>query len=151
MSVEPEILFACAEHVSSVASLFDAYRVWCREPSDPDGAYNFIFQRLRNNESVIFLAMIDKRPVGFTQLYPLFSSVSMAPIWLLNDLFVVQDVRGKGVGTLLLEAATEFGRQTGAIRLELETEITNTAAQALYEKHGWIRNRTQYFYSLTLE
>lgn len=151
MSSEPEIHSASAEDVAAVAPLFEAYRVWYGESPDPDGSYNFIAQRLRNNESTIFFATIDGEPVGFTQLYPLFSSVSVAPIWLLNDLFVSEKARGKGVSVLLLEAAAEFGRQTGAIRLELETEITNTKAQAIYEKHGWVRNESHYFYSLQLD
>ena len=151
MPSEPDIVSVTPEHVSLVAPLFDAYRVWYGEPADPDGSWNFIAQRVRRNESVVFLAMVDDQPAGFTQLYPLFSSVSMAPIWLLNDLFVAEEFRGQRIGPLLLEAAAEFGRQVGALRLELEVEITNPRAQALYKRHGWVRNETHNFYSLQLE
>ena len=150
-SLETNIISVDQSCVELVVPLFDAYRTWYGESSDVDGARNFLTHRLRNNESVILLAVAEEQPVGFTQLYPLFSSISMAPIWLLNDLFVDEAFRGRGVGTLLLEAATEFARQTDAGRIELETEISNTLAQKLYERLGWRRNSTHLFYSLEIE
>ena len=92
----------------------------------------------------------DGTAVGFTQLYPMFSSVSAARTFILNDLFVVQEARRKGVGIELLKAATRFGRSVGAIRLSLSTAIDNQTAQALYESLGWVRDTEFYAYSLSL-
>ena len=39
----------------------------------------------------------------------------------------------------LLSAAADFGREAGAIRLELETMPDNHAAQALYRAEGWVQ------------
>ena len=151
MSDDLEIMSAESSDLEDVATLFDAYRVWYGAKPDPDGARNFIGQRMRNSESVIFVARRGEVAVGFTQLYPMFSSVSMGSTWVLNDLFVAESERRAGVGKLLLQTAAEFGRQTGAIRLELQTGIQNHAAQSAYENHGWIRDEEFFCYSLPLQ
>src|SRR5215467_8365714 len=82
--------------------------------------------------------MKDGKAVGFTQLYPSFSSGALARIFVLNDLFVDPCARHIGAGSALLQAAAEYGRRVGALRLVLSTEVTNTPAQSLYEKLGRI-------------
>lgn len=139
MTNAPQIRLATSEHVEAVAELFDQYRVWYGEAPDRDRARSFISHRLANHESVIFLAHVSDQAVGFVQLYPLFSSISMEPIWLLNDLFVRSEFRSQNIGSLLLQTATEFARESGALRLELEAAGENSAAQAFYLAHGWQR------------
>jgi GNAT superfamily N-acetyltransferase len=97
-------------------------------------------ERFEHNQSVIFVAVKDGGLVGFTQLYPSFSTGALARIYVLNDLFVDAGVRRAGAGAALLEAAAEYARRVGAVRLVLSTELTNAAAQTLYEKLGWKRN-----------
>jgi GNAT superfamily N-acetyltransferase len=134
-----------------IVPLFDAYRQFYRSPSDPGLARRFLQERFQHHESIIFLAVNqDGSAVGFTQLYPSFSSVSTARIYILNDLFVSPEARRKHVGSLLLDAAVRFGRGVGAIRLTLSTEVTNEMAQALYEREGWKRQTDFYSYDLTL-
>jgi GNAT superfamily N-acetyltransferase len=130
--------------------LFDAYRQFYRQPSDSDRARAFLLERFEHNQSVIFLAFEDDVAVGFTQLYPSFSSASMARIFVLNDLFVARDARARGTGAALLHAAAEYGRRVGAVRLALSTEVSNTTAQPLYERMGWKRDTAFYVYQLTL-
>jgi GNAT superfamily N-acetyltransferase len=93
--------------------------------------------RMQRNESVIFISMEHGEATGFTQLYPIFSSVSLERAWLLNDLFVRPDARKSGAGSLLLERAKDWGRETGARWLLLSTGCENFTAQSLYEKNGW--------------
>ncbi|WP_296282001.1 GNAT family N-acetyltransferase [Pseudoxanthomonas sp.] len=124
-------------HLDVVARLFDQYRGFYGQPSDPALATAFIRARMERDESVIFLAWNDDAAVGFTQLYPAFSSVSASRVWILNDLLVVPEARRKGVARALLSAAAEFARADGALRLELETDHDNTSAQALYRAMGW--------------
>ncbi len=124
-------------HLDVVARLFDQYRGFYGQPSDPALATAFIRARMERDESVIFLAWNDDAAVGFTQLYPAFSSVSASRVWILNDLLVVPEARRKGVARALLSAAAEFARADGALRLELETDRDNTSAQALYRAMGW--------------
>jgi ribosomal protein S18 acetylase RimI-like enzyme len=79
-------------------------------------------------------------------LYPSFSSVSLARIFILNDLFVHEQARRKGVASMLMSAAVKFASTLGAVRLSLSTAITNDAAQALYHSAGWKRD-DQFFAS----
>lgn len=137
------------EDIEGLSRLFDAYRVWYHQTPDIDTARSFLSDRLRNNESVVFVAEVDGELVGFTQLYPIFSSVSMARAWLLNDLFVDEKARGKGIASNLLQVAKQFGCETGSKWLMLQTSCDNFAAQALYEKKGW-RKETDHFYMLDL-
>jgi len=136
--------------VAMLVPLLDAYRVFYAQPSDPGAARDFLQARLERGESVVFLATLEGRPAGFTQLYPLFTTVGLAPIWLLNDLFVVEQARRSGVARALLDAAREHGRTTGARRLMLNTETTNHAAQAAYEEQGWQREERFLTYELPL-
>jgi GNAT superfamily N-acetyltransferase len=132
-------------NVDIIAPLFDAYRQFYKQAPGQEAARSFISERLKNDESVIFLAYVDGEPAGFTQLYPVFSSVSMCRSWILNDLFVDPGFRKQGVGEALLEKAKEHGRITNANGLLLETAGDNFTAQSLYEKNGWTKE-THFFY-----
>jgi ribosomal protein S18 acetylase RimI-like enzyme len=146
------VMLAAPENVDVLAPLFDAYRSFYDQPSDLEGARTFLMERLGRGQSVVFMAVgaDGESPVGFVQLYPLFSSVRMAPVWVLNDLFVLPEHRRTGAGRDLLEAAMAMGRSTGAVALQLETERENHAAQALYEVSGWKRDEEFEHYELTL-
>jgi len=141
---------ATIEDLDRIAPLFDAYRQFYRQPSDLDRARRFLLERFAHNQSILFLAANDSDALGFTQLYPSFSSVSMARIFILNDLFVAPEARGLGVGSALLAAAAEYARRLGAIRLVLSTEVTNRTAQSVYEGGGWQRDEVFYVYNLPL-
>jgi GNAT superfamily N-acetyltransferase len=135
--------------VDLVVKLFDAYRMFYHQASNSEGAKQFLTERLLKKESIIFIAMENEDAVGFCQLYPIFSSVSMQRTWLLNDLYVDEKQRGKGIATHLLNAAKDYGVQTNAKWLLLQTGADNTLAQALYKKNKW--NKVQdYFYELPL-
>ncbi len=135
-----------------LAPLFDAYRQFYRKPSDLGLARRFLLERFQHNQSIVFLAVRpDGSAVGFTQLFPSFSSASAARILILNDLFVRPEARRARVGSLLLAAAATFGRALGVVRLTLSTEVTNEAAQALYETEGWTRQTNFYVYNLALD
>ncbi|MET6996373.1 GNAT family N-acetyltransferase [Chitinophaga defluvii] len=141
-----EIVQATAMHLNEVAVLFDAYRTWYHQEPDFHGALAYIDDRLRLQDSVIYIAMEGEEIVGFTQLYPIFSSVRMKKSWLLNDLYVLEAHRGKGAASALLDKAARLAEDTGAGWILLQTDITNTNAQALYEKKGYVRDTTCYYY-----
>lgn len=146
-----EIFFAEISHVEELSLLFDQYRVVYKQPSNPVAARGFLEERFQNNDSVIFVAIVEDQIVGFTQLYPSFSSVAMNCIWILNDLFVKEAYRQRGVAKSLMKAAEEHARATGAIRMVLATQISNVLAQALYESLGYNRDEEFYHYVLELE
>lgn len=101
---------ASSADLETLVSLFDGYRQFYGQPCELDRVREFLSERLTQGDSVLFIAEADGRAVGFTQLYPSFSSVSMAPIFILNDLFVRPEARRSGVARRLLEAALRQGR-----------------------------------------
>lgn len=138
------------EQIDILAPLFDSYRQFYQQRSDLAAARQFLYERMVALESVVFVAYDQTGGLGFTQLYPSFSSVSMRRLWILNDLFVAEAARGLGVGAALLERARVFGVATGAKELALSTAITNVTAQQLYERSGYQRDTDYYAYSLPL-
>ena len=150
MSAAVRIVEATPADLEAVAQLFDAYRVFYRQSPDVAAARAFIGERFARRDAVIFLAYADDEPAGFVQLYPSLSSVSMRPIWILNDLFVAPAARGDGVGRRLMDRARDFAVASGALRLELTTERTNTVAQGLYHACGYARDDVFYKYILTV-
>jgi len=128
---------ATVKDVDAIAPLFDRYRQFYEQTPDAAKAREFIQARLSADESVIFIAEDQGQVLGFTQLFPSFSSVGAARAWILNDLYVLPEARRQGVARALLDAAADFGRSTGAARLELETDHDNRSAQALYRHMGW--------------
>lgn len=132
--------------------LFDQYRIFYKQSSDLKGARAYLTQRLQLKEAVILLAVEAEgglpQGAGFTQLYPSFSSVTMQRLWILNDLFVNEAFRGRGIGSRLLEAAREYAVRTGTKGLTLTTATDNIAAQHLYEASGYVRDEDFYTYDL---
>ena len=136
---------ASVHDLDAVAPLFDAYRQFYKQPAALDRARRFLQERFGHAESIVLIAFdADGMAQGFTQLYPLFSSVRCVRVYLLNDLFVAPAARRRGVGARLLTAAAEFARANGVASLSLSTAVDNTTAQKLYESLGWKRE-TDYF------
>ncbi len=140
----PEIKTVTLEHLEIVAALFDAYRVFYQEKSDLERARTFLLERIQNSESVIYLAFEAEKPLGFTQLYPSFSSASTQRIWILNDLYVIPEARGLRVGEKLIERAMQLARDTNAKGVMLETAHTNFSGQKLYERMGFEREDLEF-------
>ena len=142
---------ATIHDLDTLAPLFDGYRQFYGQPADLARARGFLAERLQRQESLILLARDERvEGLGFTQLYPLFSSVRTVRIWLLNDLFVASPARRQGVAAALLGAAAEHARALGAASLSLSTALDNAPAQALYESLGWQRDRQFCEYSIHL-
>jgi ribosomal protein S18 acetylase RimI-like enzyme len=136
------------DDVEAVASLFDAYRQFYKQPADLPLARRFIHERLSRDESVLFVAEDEtKAIVGFCQLYPTFCSVRAAPTYTLYDLFVKPEARGSGAGRALMLAAEAHGLAAGVARMDLSTARDNTVAQSLYESQGWVRDEVFFVYN----
>lgn len=136
------------DDISELAVLFDAYRVFYKKTSDLKAAKNFLTDRIKNKESVIFISRNkDGKATGFTQLYPLFSSTRMARFWLLNDLFVAPEYRGQGYSKALIEEAKQLCVSTNAVGMMLETASDNHIGNQLYPSTGFTLNKEHNFYS----
>lgn len=135
-----EIIRANLENINEIASLFDEYRQFYKQPTNPIAARDFIHERISNDESVIYIAKIGDEFVGFTQLYPTFTSVGLARTWLLNDLYVKQEFRKRGVADHLIRAVIDFSKLTNRKKIFLSTAVDNIVAQQLYEKIGFVKD-----------
>ncbi len=135
------------EDLEKVSVLFDAYRVFYRKVSDQKAGKVFLEARIKNQESIMYVAENEQGIFcGFVQLYPIFSSTRMKKLWLLNDLFVDPDYRGKGISVLLIDEAKKLAINTDACGLLLETEKTNHIGNSLYPKTGFVLNTGSNFY-----
>jgi ribosomal protein S18 acetylase RimI-like enzyme len=135
-----------------ITPLFDAYRVFYQQPSDMHAARKFLAERLNNHESTIYFAA-DKQQMtayGFVQLYTKFSSISLSKILILNDLYVCENHRKKGIGSLLMTKTKEHAIENGFAKIVLETAPANQIAQALYLSHGYT-NQEKQFINKTLD
>eukprot|EP01116_Phalansterium_solitarium_P022774 TRINITY_DN7648_c0_g1_i1.p1 TRINITY_DN7648_c0_g1~~TRINITY_DN7648_c0_g1_i1.p1 ORF type:complete len:158 (-),score=9.64 TRINITY_DN7648_c0_g1_i1:94-546(-) len=150
MSSKIVIVEAGIEHLSQAAQLFDGYRQFYKQEPNLTGAEQFLRSHIQNGTSVIFLAFDGTEAVGFAQLYPSFSSVSMKKLWIVNDLYVAPNARRHKLGTLLLDKCRQLAVDTQAKGLQLSTALTNTGAQALYESVGYQRDNEYYTYELML-
>lgn len=136
--------------IEQLSKLFDGYRVWYRKESDLQGAKVFLSERLERADSVIFVCE-DNELAGFTQLYPLFSSTRMKKYWLLNDLYVSDNYRGKGISIKLIDKAKELVVETGACGMFLETEKSNIVGNKLYPRVGFQLNEIANYYEWSPE
>ncbi len=142
-----EIYEAGPFDLHALSQLFDAYRQFYKQESDVPAVKMFLEERLKNQDSVIFIAFNEEgNAVAFTQLYPLISSVGMKKTWLLNDLYVDPAFRGQGISRELIERSKELARTTNANGLHLETEKTNNIGLKLYPSEGFELNNSSNFY-----
>ena len=141
---------AILSDIEALVSLFDGYRQFYGRESDLRGAREFLLARINHGESTVFIAHEAGVAIGFAQLYPSFSSASLARTFILNDLFVSESYRKNGVGKLLIAAAVEFAKSLGALRLTLATAEDNKPAQILYRSSGWKRDEQFVVYHYTI-
>jgi ribosomal protein S18 acetylase RimI-like enzyme len=137
---------ATVKDLNQVAILFDKYRVFYRKESNIEEAKVFLKERIENNDSEIFVAENENQLIGFVQLYPLFSSTRLKKLWLLNDLFVNPNQRGKSIAIGLIEKAKQLVQETNAYGMFLETEKSNLIGNNLYPKTGFELNESSNFY-----
>ncbi len=151
--MDTRIIRANETHLDQLMPLFVGYLRFYEQDWEEGPAREFLTERFRNNESVVFMAMAGEgrdQPAGFVQLYPGFDSVFLYCVYTLHDLFVAGAYRRQGIGRHLMEAAHDYCRAHGAGRVDLATAVTNTVAQPLYEAMGYERDDEFYYYSLTL-
>lgn len=150
MSAAPRVCRADLPDLDAATRLFQGYLGFYARDVPAEKSRAFIEARLRNGDSQIFLAFVDGHPAGFMQLYPSFASLSLAPSWILNDLYVDSSARGRGVGEALMQAARLLAVETGAAEIFLQTARDNETAQRLYLRQGYQRDDQFLVYTLGL-
>ena len=164
---------ATLDDLDILVPLFNGYRQFYKQESNIEGARSFLRQRLERNESVVYIAFLPdlvqaavklpdnhegkaiqstetnkNQAVGFTQIYPFYSSVSMERMLILNDLYINPNYRGLGVGTALIDTVKNLCRNLDQKGVALQTGYDNPA-QKLYEREGFKKDTDlQYFWQL---
>ena len=147
-----DITIANETHLDELARLFNLYRIFYEQVDDYESAYEFIKQRIINQESIVFLSRKNTNNYnGFVQLYPSFCSVSGIPILILYDLYVDKDQRGLSIGRRLMDRSKVYAKNNGFKRLELSTAKDNLIGQSLYESLGYEQDSEFYHYSLEIK
>lgn len=139
-----QVIHAYSTHVDLIAPLFNAYRMFYGRKSNLQRCTQFLHSRVGVRDTAIFFALEGKPPsekaLGFMILYPSFSSVLAHKIWILDDIYVIDKARRRGVAKALIERARRLVSDSGAKRLTLSTGIDNAVSHALYESLGFRRD-----------
>jgi GNAT superfamily N-acetyltransferase len=83
----------------------------------------------------------DRTPMGFATVYWMWSTNRAARIGVMNDLFVAEHARRRGVGEALIARCHDLARERGAVSLQWQTAPDNHPAQSLYERVGGVREQ----------
>ena len=128
-----------ARDLDAIVALVDAYRVFYGEESDRPATRAFVLARFANGDTEFFVARAgDGSVLGFAHLLLSLDTVALKPIGILEDIYVTETARGKGIGGALLDAAERYARERGLGRLTLSTAHKNRTAQRLYLAHGYV-------------
>jgi GNAT superfamily N-acetyltransferase len=150
--VRLEIQPATIADLEALLPLVAGYRGFYKREPELQRERELIERNLRDARSTVFLARDTEcgAVVGFAQLFQTYSTVWLGPSLILEDLFVVPEVRGAGAATRLLERAEAYAREIGAVGMFLETAMDNVVAQRVYERSGWTRENRFYKYNAKL-
>jgi ribosomal protein S18 acetylase RimI-like enzyme len=132
----PQVRRATPGDAPQVARLLHDFNTEFDEPTpDVETLEGRYAEQIRNRDMTVLL--VGDGPDGFAQLRfrPWVHSAGLHSY--LEELYVVPDLRGNGLGRALLEAAMETARGEGADYMELGTSETDTAARHLYESFGF--------------
>ena len=128
-----------ARDSEAIAALLDEYRAFYGEPSDLVAARQFVRERFAKRDTQFFVSRAnDGTLLGFAHLLLSLDTLSLRPIGILEDIYVVEAARGRGIGGALLDAAEVYGRERGLGRLTLSTAHKNRTAQRLYLSKGYV-------------
>ncbi|WP_394561492.1 GNAT family N-acetyltransferase [Aquipseudomonas alcaligenes] len=133
------IVQATLEHLDLLTPLFIKYREFYGELPFPDSSRKFLETRIKRKESIIYLALADDEDklLGYCQLFPSYSSLSLKRVWILNDIYVAEDARRMLVADRLLQTAKQMAKETNAVRMRVATSVSNEVAQKTYESIGF--------------
>ena len=110
-----QIRMAIEQDLSALSNLFDKYRQSLGQAAALEESRAFMLSRLQENDSVIFIALLERQVVGFIQLYPSFSSRLLKPLWYFDDLYVVESYRHNGIATRLVVKAKQLADETNVL------------------------------------
>lgn len=136
-----------AQDLTALVELFESYRAFYKMHPNKGASKIFLAERTQNKDSIIFVSINEQHKLtGFVQLYPIFSSTRLQRLWLLNDLFVDEKHRGKGVSKLLIIEAQKMCKESNACGMILETAKKNEIGNTLYALMGFKKDEDHNYY-----
>lgn len=145
---------ATIQDLDQLTTLFSQYLIFYKKSSNIEKQKLYLKERMENNEAIIFMAFDDElkeKAIGFTLIYPTFSSILLTKILILNDLYVDSTIRNNGTGEKLILKTVEFAKELDVKLVRLRTAKNNVIAQGLYHKMGFVRDELVYSYDLAVK
>jgi ribosomal protein S18 acetylase RimI-like enzyme len=123
------------ENLHEVLPLIRQYQTFYKVADISDSRNKEFFSQFgeSNPSGCQFLYRQNDSVVGFATVYFSYSSTLAAKVAVLNDLFTVPEMRGRGIGRKLIEHCRNFAAEKDAARLQWLTAPDNKQAQSLYE------------------
>jgi GNAT superfamily N-acetyltransferase len=125
-----------------VETLLSAYE-WLFAPPgsvpprwEPAAARTAIERAIASERAAIFVGEEDGRLTGLCSAYLDLDSVRFGARCWVEDLVVDPELRSRGTGKALLDAAKDWARERGATHLELDSGLERTDAHRFYEREG---------------
>lgn len=146
-----EVRRLASEELEAALPLIASYQRFYR--AEPDDERNRAFFRrfiAPSDEGLLLGAWVDGALAGFATIYWTHSSSRAADVALMNDLYVTEEARGRGVGYALIDACVEAARARGAAHLEWLTAADNRRAQRLYDRFPGAARSAWYVYEVDL-
>ncbi len=106
---------------------------------DPEKQRRGLEAMLDGKSRTVFVAQIETRVVGMCSGQLNISTAEGAPSVLIEDVVVLEDWRGKGIGKELIHAVRQWAEQNGATRMQLLADRNNSSALKFYSRMGWER------------
>lgn len=91
----------------------------------------------QSDRSLVLVAVMEGKVVGMVSVQTLVSTAEGGNVGLVEDVIVDREFRRRGVGTLLLNQAVEWGRNRKLKRLQLLADRDNMASVTFYAGNGW--------------
>ncbi|WP_028297597.1 GNAT family N-acetyltransferase [Olivibacter sitiensis] len=130
---------ATLNDLDSLTELFGEYRVVSGTHREIEEERFFLERRLEQAGCIVFLAFIDEKLVGFAIISPFFFSKELKEIYLVNDIYTVEEQRHQGVAQSLLSEVVFYAKRNCRQRVQLTTTADNYSAQSLFERFGFKR------------
>lgn len=120
---------------------------WNNADTISDEQFGVVFEEALNNPELITMMMIeqDNETVGFANLMTIFSVWAHGKALVLDDLFLLECCRGKGLGREALKYIENYAEENGYKRLQFQSEFSNPDAYAFYTKLGYKSENMHFF------
>ena len=118
----------------------EAASPWGASADIPDETFGRTYQEALRNPQLVTLFMIEYEGevIGFANLMSIYSVWAQGKALILDDLFIREEHRRKGIGKEAVEFIEEYARNNGYRRLQFQSEFTNPDAKKFYEAIGYM-------------